>query len=62
MNKLNNNRESKFKKCDECNQKRKYFNQKYQICHLCYNAKTLFKSSGNKVLDDFIKYTLTPRL
>jgi len=49
---------SKFKKrnCDECN-KRKILDESHQICGVCYKAKTLHKQSGNKVVDDFIKYT-----
>ena len=53
--------EPKFKKCNECHQKRRYFHKIHRICHLCYNSKRLFTSSGNKVIDDFIKYTLTNR-
>ncbi|RIA93976.1 hypothetical protein C1645_818741 [Glomus cerebriforme] len=34
------------------------FNEILQICHLCYKAKTVFIPSENKVIDDFIKYTL----
>ena len=44
--------------CNECNRKRKIFDESQQVCHVCYKAKTLYKPSGNKVIDDFIKYTL----
>src|SRR6266498_593239 len=49
---------SKFKKCNGCNRRRKIFDETQQICYLCFKAKT-FTSSGNKVIDDFIRYTLT---
>ncbi|GBB93021.1 hypothetical protein RclHR1_00210017 [Rhizophagus clarus] len=42
------------KKCNECNKRRKTF-EDHQICRLCYKSKAVFKSSGS--LDDFIKYT-----
>ncbi|RGB29948.1 kinase-like domain-containing protein [Rhizophagus diaphanus] len=47
------------KKCNECNRKRKIFDKSHEICHVCYNIKTILKpkQSGNKVIDDFIKYT-----
>jgi hypothetical protein len=44
--------------CNECNRKRKFFDESHQVCLNCYKAKLLFKSSGNKVIDDFIKHTL----
>ncbi|GBC26941.2 kinase-like domain-containing protein [Rhizophagus irregularis DAOM 181602=DAOM 197198] len=44
-----------YKKCNEC-YKRKPFAD-YQICRMCYKSKIAFKSSGNKVIDNFIKYT-----
>jgi hypothetical protein len=49
----------KYKKCNECKRTRKVTN--LQICRLCYNIKTILKpkQSGNKVIDDFIKYTQT---
>ncbi|RIA94161.1 kinase-like domain-containing protein [Glomus cerebriforme] len=46
-----------FKKCNECHRKRKFLDENHKICRLCYNAKLLFKPSGNKVIDDFIKHT-----
>ncbi|PKB92804.1 hypothetical protein RhiirA5_508169, partial [Rhizophagus irregularis] len=48
-----------YKKCNECNKRRKPSAEDHQICRLCYNLKPVFKSSGNKVIDDFIKYTQT---
>jgi hypothetical protein len=51
---------SRLRKCTECNRKRKNFNETHQICHLCFKAKTV-TPSGNKVIDDFIRYTLTNR-
>src|SRR6266511_3748513 len=47
-----------FKKCNKCNRKRKIFNKTDQICYQCFKAK-MVKLSGNKVIDDFIWYTLT---
>ena len=44
--------------CNECNQKRIFLDKSHQICQICYKAKTIYKPSGNKVIDDFIKYTL----
>jgi hypothetical protein len=48
----------KLKKCIECNLRRKHFDGNNQICEICYRAKTIIQS-GNKVIDDFIRYTLT---
>ncbi|GBC24718.1 uncharacterized protein OCT59_009314 [Rhizophagus irregularis] len=48
----------KAKRCKGCKKKRKLVNEIHQICHLCYKAKT-GKLSGNKVIDDFIKSTLS---
>ena len=42
--------------CNECNQKKLDVNN--QVCLNCYKTKTIYKPSGNKVIDDFIKYTL----
>ncbi|GES93023.1 kinase-like domain-containing protein [Rhizophagus clarus] len=49
---------SKVKKCNECKKKRKLVNEIHQICHLCYKAKTANRS-GNNVIDEFIKSTLS---
>ena len=50
---------SKYKKqrCNECNKRRKTLDTNHQICHACYKMKERFKPSGNKVIDDFIRYT-----
>ncbi|GET59459.1 kinase-like domain-containing protein [Rhizophagus irregularis DAOM 181602=DAOM 197198] len=47
-----------YRKCNECNKNRKKFDKTQQICHLCIKAKTI-PLSGNKVIDDFIRYTQT---
>ena len=47
-----------YKKCNECNRRRRTLDESHQICHVCYKLKTL-KQSGNKVIDDFIRYTQT---
>ncbi|GBC02876.1 hypothetical protein RclHR1_04880001 [Rhizophagus clarus] len=51
---------NEFKRCNGCNRKRKYLNE-FQICKSCYKPMTAFIPCGNKVVDDFIKYTLTNR-
>ncbi|RIA98825.1 kinase-like domain-containing protein [Glomus cerebriforme] len=43
--------------CNECNKKRTTLDDSHQICHVCYKTKTLFKPSGNKVIDDFIRHS-----
>src|SRR3954468_22464030 len=47
--------------CSECNKKRVPLNESHQICHVCYKIKIVYKlkSSGNKIIDDFIRYTQT---
>jgi hypothetical protein len=50
--------EPTFKKCNECKRRRKVFDKTGQICYQCYEAIKL-PLSGNKVVDDFIKLTLT---
>src|SRR3984957_12218778 len=45
-------------KCKQCNRSRKMFDKIDQTCRQCYKAKTV-TPSGNKVIDDFIRYTLT---
>ena len=47
----------KKKKCNECNKRRKTLDKSHQICHVCYKLRKIFKPSGNKVIDDFIRYT-----
>ena len=49
----------KYEKCNECNKRRKTLDESHQICHVCYKMKKIFKPSGNKVIDDFIRYTPT---
>src|ERR1044072_8010433 len=46
-----------YKKCNGCKKTRKIL-ESHQICRICYKAKEL-KTSGNKVIDDFIRYTQT---
>jgi hypothetical protein len=46
----------KSKKCNGCKKIRKIL-ESHQICRICYKAKRLLKTSGNKVIDDFIRYT-----
>ncbi|GBC26765.2 uncharacterized protein OCT59_020892 [Rhizophagus irregularis] len=46
-----------FIKCNECKRKRKTLDESHQICHICHKSKILFKSSGNKIIDDFIRFT-----
>ncbi|RIA84604.1 kinase-like domain-containing protein [Glomus cerebriforme] len=48
----------KPKKCNECNKKRIICDESNQICRNCYGTKLIYKPSGNKVIDDFIRYTL----
>jgi hypothetical protein len=45
------------KKCNECNIGLAYKN--FQLCFVCYTIKEVckFKQSGNKTIDDFIRYT-----
>jgi hypothetical protein len=47
--------------CSECNKKRVALDKSHQICHVCYKYKTkkTSKLSGNKTIDDFIRYTQT---
>jgi len=48
-------------RCSECNKKRTPLDESHQICHVCYKTKAVYKQkpSGNKIIDDFIKYTQT---
>ena len=43
-------------RCNECNKNRTPLDKSHQICHVCYKAKGL-KTSGNKIIDDFIRHT-----
>src|SRR5436190_14829685 len=56
-----NSKRKKYKKCNECNRRRKTLDESHQICHVCYKYKTAatYKLSGNKVIDNFIRYTQT---
>jgi hypothetical protein len=45
----------KSKKCNGC-KKIRIILESHQICRICYEAKGLI-TSGNKIIDDFIKYT-----
>ncbi|RGB40127.1 hypothetical protein C1646_739788 [Rhizophagus diaphanus] len=47
----------KKKQCSECNKIRTPSHKSHQICQICYKAKKRIIPSGNKVIDDFIKYT-----
>jgi len=49
----------KKKRCSECNKRRKTLDESHQICHVCYKAKKRCITSGNKVIDDFIKHVQT---
>jgi hypothetical protein len=40
-------------KCNECNKRKSHLDG---ICHNCYKMKTIFKPSGNKIIDDFIRH------
>ncbi|PKY24787.1 kinase-like protein [Rhizophagus irregularis] len=50
---------TKYKKtkCSECNKLRRPSKKNPQICCTCYKAKKRIIPSGNKVIDDFIRYT-----
>jgi hypothetical protein len=56
---LNNTSSIQYKKCNNCNRKRKTSEENHQICHVCHKIKTVLKpkQSGNKVIGDFIRYT-----
>jgi hypothetical protein len=47
--------------CSECNKKRVPLDESHQICQVCYKYKSnpISKLSGNKTIDDFIRYTQT---
>ena len=46
-----------YEKCNECNKRRRPLDEGHQICRICYKMKKVFKPSGNKVIDDFIRNT-----
>ncbi|GBB98854.1 hypothetical protein RclHR1_03340015 [Rhizophagus clarus] len=49
----------KKKKCSGCNKIRTPSIENHQICYTCNQAKKRIIPSGNKVIDDFIKYVQT---
>jgi hypothetical protein len=59
MDQLINQKPPKKVQCSECNKKRTPLDENHQICNDCYKYKTepTSKLSGNKIIDDFIKYT-----
>jgi hypothetical protein len=46
-----------YEKCNECKKRRRPLDESHQICHVCYIMKPIFRPSGNKIIDDFIKHT-----
>src|SRR5688572_27591595 len=40
---------------DVINVLKKVFKKNHQICIICYQANLLYKPSGNKIIDEFIK-------
>ncbi|POG77932.1 hypothetical protein GLOIN_2v1853170, partial [Rhizophagus irregularis DAOM 181602=DAOM 197198] len=49
--------EVNYNECNECHMKRRPSKKNQQICIICYQAKLLYKQSGNETIDEFIKYT-----
>ena len=52
----------KLKKCNECNEGIALY-ENLQLCIICHKIKVVYKlkQSGNKIIDDFIRYTqITP--
>jgi hypothetical protein len=51
-----------MEKCKRCNKRIDYLDElqnKFQICNSCYNQNMIvFIPSENKIIDDFIRYTL----
>ncbi len=45
-----------YNRCNICHKKRSS-KKNHQICIICYQAKLLYKPSGNKTIDEFINYT-----
>src|SRR6266542_492698 len=43
--------------CNECHMRRRPLKENHQVCIICYQAKLLYKPSGSKIIDEFIKYT-----
>ena len=46
-----------YNECSECHLRRRPLKENHQICIICYQAKLLYKSSENEIVDEFIKYT-----
>ena len=46
-----------YEKCNQCNKRRRPLDESHNICRICYKSNILYKPSGNKVVDDFIRYT-----
>ena len=46
-----------YEKCNECNKRRRPLDESHKICRNCYKMKKIFKPSGNKIIDDLIRYT-----
>ncbi|RGB41317.1 kinase-like domain-containing protein [Rhizophagus diaphanus] len=46
--------EFSYRICDKCKKERRIL-KGVKICHCCHITKSIFKSSGNKVIDNFIK-------
>jgi hypothetical protein len=42
---------------EKCNKRRRLLDESHQICRICYKMKKIFKPSGNKIIDDFIRRT-----
>ncbi|PKY15032.1 HCP-like protein [Rhizophagus irregularis] len=49
--------EENYNECYECHMRRRPSKNNQQICVICYQAKLLYKQSGNEIIDEFIKYT-----
>ena len=46
-----------YEKCNQCNKRRRPLDESHNICRICYKSNILYKPSGSKVVDDFIRYT-----
>jgi len=44
-------------RCNQCNKKRTPSKGDHRICHTCYRSNKVFKPTGYKIIDDFIKHT-----
>src|SRR6266540_2049269 len=62
QNTIKSKRKYRFEKCNECNKRRKRYEEDHEICRTCYRSNTIFKPIGNKIIDDFIKHTQCNRL